>query len=127
MRPGAWGRKVALSLGFEKSGARPRRERPFRHGAARLAQTKRASAARGSAPRRRTRREREARQRFGSGVDRLQQAETVRRALNIDKSTKASNASKARDVVSSSLVIRVFDTKVPDLRLRPRRIQPVTA
>ena len=84
-RPGAWGRKVALSLGFEKSGARPRRERPFRHEAARLAQTKRRQPHEGQRLAGELDENARPARDFGSGVDRLQQAETVRRALNIDE------------------------------------------
>ncbi len=39
---------------------------------------------------------------------------TVWRALNIDESTKASKASRARDAIASSLVIRGFGTNVLD-------------
>jgi len=47
---------------------------------------------------------------------RLQALDTVRRALNIDESRKASKASRARDAALKNLLIRVLDTNVPDCR-----------
>ena len=46
----------------------------------------------------------------------LQALESVRRALNIDESTKASKASSARDAALRNLLIRVLDTNVLDCR-----------
>ena len=46
----------------------------------------------------------------------LQALDTVRRALNIEESTKASKASSARDAALRNLLFRVLGTNVLDCR-----------